>query len=93
MECIRGWRRTGIADGDWATAETRRRTIALQGSSGDDDPTGHNLHPLSLGRKSTMPLTCGGAGIQSARFRNTRCAAVSMADAAPSYDGVLEPQQ
>ena len=40
----------GIADGDWATAETRRGTHHAPGAGGDDDPSGHGLHPLSLGR-------------------------------------------
>ena len=40
----------GIADGDWATAETRRGDDHAQGAGRDDDPAGHDLHPLSLGR-------------------------------------------
>ena len=40
----------GIADGDWATAETRRGSDHAQGAGRDDDPSGHDLHPLSLGR-------------------------------------------
>ena len=40
----------GIADGDWATAETRRGDDHAEGAGRDDDSTGHDLHSVSLGR-------------------------------------------
>ena len=40
----------GIADGDWATAATRRGSITLQGAGGDHDPARHHLHSVSLAR-------------------------------------------
>ncbi len=45
----------GIADGDWATAETRRGAITLQALGGHDDPAGHDLHSVPLGRDRRAP--------------------------------------
>ena len=53
----------GIADGDWATAETRRGAITLARHGRDDDPPRHGLHPLPLGRaKERQPADRRRAG-------------------------------
>ena len=67
-----------IADGDWTTAETRRGTITL-GAGGDDDPSGHDLHSLSLGGPEEREPAHRGRRTRSARSRNTRCAGAACA--------------
>ena len=53
----------GIADGDWATAETRRGTITLESAGRDHHPPGHDLHPVSLaGPEESEPVDRGRAG-------------------------------
>ena len=45
-------RTLGIADGDWATVESRRGDCTLRAQVVDNDPAGHGLHPLPLGRRA-----------------------------------------
>ena len=40
----------GIADGDWVTVESRRGSCTLRAPGGDDDPPGHGVRPVPLGR-------------------------------------------
>ena len=47
----------GIADGDWATAETRRGAITLRAHGRDDDPARHGLHSVPLGRARRAPTS------------------------------------
>ena len=47
----------GIADGDWATVESAARQLHAARAGGDDDPPGHGLHPVPLGRAARAPTS------------------------------------
>ncbi len=72
----------GIADGDWATAETRRGAHHAARRGRHDDPPRHDLHPLPLGGREEPPTSSRSPRrIRSARSRNTRCARCRVAQA------------
>ena len=82
-------------DGDWTTVETTSWRDHRARTGGHDDPSGHGLHSLSLGRREErQPARRSPRRIPSARFPNTRCAdAVCARRMAPAYAACLEPQQ
>ena len=85
----------GIEDGDWTTAETRRGAITLRAHGRDDDPAGHDLHSVPLGRaEEREPADRRRAGsdqqdpaVQSVRLPRAQ------GRRPPAYAAALEPQQ
>ena len=45
-------KKLGIADGDWATVESRRGVVHAARAGGHDDPAGHGVRALPLGRRA-----------------------------------------
>jgi predicted molibdopterin-dependent oxidoreductase YjgC len=64
----------GIADGDWATAETRRGTITLKAQVVTTIRRTPSSSPITGRAEESEPADRGGAGSRSARSRSTRCA-------------------
>ena len=85
----------GIADGDWATAETRRGDITLRASVVTTIRPDTIFIPYHwAGRKSANQLTVAAQDPISKIPQYKVCGCrVKKALAAPEYDGVLEPQQ
>jgi len=87
--------RLGIADGDWATAETRRGDCTLQAQ------VVRTIRPDTIfipyhwpGRKSANQLTISAQDPISKIPEYKACAArLRKATGPPAYEGVLEPQQ
>jgi assimilatory nitrate reductase catalytic subunit len=85
----------GIADGDWATAETRRGTITLRAQVVTTIRPDTIFIPYHWpGRKSANQLTVAAQDPISKIPQYKVCGCrVRKADAAPEYAAVLEPQQ
>ena len=86
-------RRRRLGDGrDRAAAR-----MHAPGAGGDDDPPGHDLHPVPLGRarRASNQLTDRGAGpdLEDPRVQGLRGAACARPTARRSTPAVLEPQQ
>jgi assimilatory nitrate reductase catalytic subunit len=85
----------GIADGDWATAETRRGTITLRAQVVTTIRPDTIFIPYHwAGAKSANQLTVAAQDPISKIPQYKVCGCrVRKADGAPAYAGVLEPQQ
>jgi assimilatory nitrate reductase catalytic subunit len=87
--------RLGIADGDWATAETRRGAITLRAMIVTTIRPDTIFIPYHwAGAKSANQLTVAAQDPISRIPQYKVCGCrVRKADAAPDYAAVLEPQQ
>ena len=87
--------RLGIADGEWATAETRRGSITLRAMVVTTIRPDTIFIPYHWpGKKSANQLTVAAQDPISRIPQYKVCGCrVRPADAPPDYDGVLEPQQ
>ena len=86
----------GIADGDWATAETRRGAITLRAQVVTTIRPDTIFIPYHwAGRQERQPADHRRAGSdqQDSRVQGVRRAACARPTAPPDYAAVLEPQQ
>ena len=94
--CTRSWpQKHGIADGDWVTVESPPRQPDGPLPGGDDDPPGHGVRPVPLGRgqeRQPGDDRRPGPDLEDPRVQGLR-RPHPQGRGPPEYAGRLEPQQ